>query len=133
MKAEIDDEERKNAASPLDLDVDTTEIVTDMVLNNREKRVADLGAEHGDHHAEHHARGWRPVERLRQQRPAGRHQDRAHDDLRRRARATRPNTMLMGYLVFEALKLHPDIKEIVKYTERAIVTAPDPRGGVRGR
>ena len=29
---------------------------------------------------------------------------------------------LMGYLVFEAIKLHPDIKEIVKYTERAIVT-----------
>src|SRR4030095_5656479 len=42
LEVEIDDEERKNAASPLDLDVDTTEIVTDMVLNNREKRVADL-------------------------------------------------------------------------------------------
>ena len=42
LEGEIDDEERKNAASPLDLDVDATEIVTDMVLNNREKRVADL-------------------------------------------------------------------------------------------
>jgi hypothetical protein len=33
-----------------------------------------------------------------------------------------PNTMVIGYQVFEALKQHPDVKEIVKYTERAIIT-----------
>lgn len=120
LEGEIDDEERKNSASPLDLDVDTTEIVTDMVLNNREKRVADLvlstaiitqnvtlaGA------SQWNQSGSDPLGDLSTSRT----------QIYTGAPGYAPNTMLMGYLVFEGLKNHPDIKEIVKYTERAIVT-----------
>jgi hypothetical protein len=121
LEGEIDDEERKNAASPLDLDVDTTEIVTDMVLNNREKRVADLvlstatitnnitlaGADQWTDYANSD-----PLDDIKT----------ARTTIYTAAPGYGPNVMLMGYMTFEALKLHPDIKEIVKYTERAIIT-----------
>jgi hypothetical protein len=121
LEGEIDDEERKNAASPLDLDVDTTEIVTDMVLNNREKRVADLvlstatisqnitlaGVDQWNDYANSD-----PLDDVKT----------ARTTIYSGAPGYAPNVMLMGYLAFETLKLHPDVKEIVKYTERAIVT-----------
>ena len=121
LEGEIDDEERKNAASPLDLDVDTTEIVTDMVLNNREKRVADLvlstatitnnitlaGGDQWSDYANSD-----PLDDIKT----------ARTTIYLGAPGYAPNVMLMGYMTFEALKLHPDIKEIIKYTERAIVT-----------
>jgi len=121
LEGEIDDEERKNAASPLDLDVDTTEIVTDMVLNNREKRVADLvlskavipqtltltGVDQWNDYANSD-----PLDDIKT----------ARTTIYLGAPGYGPNTLLLGYMAFEALKLHPDIKEIVKYTERAIVT-----------
>lgn len=120
LEGEIDDEERKNAASPLDLDVDTTEIVTDMVLNNREVRIADLvlstavvtqnvtlaGADQWSDPASD------PLDDVKT----------ARITIYTNAPGYSPNVMLMGYLVLEGLKLHPDIKEIIKYTERAIVT-----------
>lgn len=120
LEGEIDDEERKNAAAPLDLDVDTTEIVTDMVLNGREKRVADLVLSTGT------------VTQNTTLAGANQWSDDASNPLGdvKTGRTTiytggigyTPNTMVIGYLVFEALKQHPDIKEIVKYTERAIIT-----------
>jgi hypothetical protein len=120
LEGEIDDEERKNAASPLDLDVDTTEIVTDMVLNNREKRVADL------------VLSTATITQNTTLSGTNQWSDPGSDPLANvsTARTTiygaapgyAPNVMLMGYLVFEQLKNHPDIKEIVKYTERAIIT-----------
>lgn len=120
LEGEIDDEERKNAASPLDLDVDTTEIVTDMVQNNREKRVVDLVMSTGNV-----SQNVTLVGAQQWSDPSSSPLDDAK--LGRTTMFTgspgyTPNTMLVGYLVFEALKLHPDIKEIVKYTERSIIT-----------
>jgi hypothetical protein len=121
LEGEIDDQERKNAAAPLDLDVDTTEIVTDMVLNNREKRVVDMVTDTS------------VVTQYTALTGADRWNDGVNSDPLadiKTARTTifdatgyRPNKMVMGYKVFEALKLHPAIKEVIKYTERAIVTA----------
>lgn len=120
LEGEIDDEERKNAAAPLDLDIDTTEIVTDMVLNNREMRVVNLVLSTGT------------VTQNTTLAGANQWSDPASDPLGdvKTGRTTiytgapgyTPNSMVVGYLVFEALKMHPDIKEIVKYTERAIIT-----------
>lgn len=120
LEGEIDDEERKNAAAPLDLDVDTAEIVTDMVLNNREKRIVDLVMSTATITQNVTLAGtaqWND----------GANSDPLTDVKTGRttifdATGYRPNKMAMGYKVFEALKLHPDIKEIIKYTERAIVT-----------
>lgn len=121
LEGEIDDEERTNAAAPLDLDVDTTEIVTDMVLNNREKRVSDLVLSTSN------------VSQNTTLAGASQWSDPNSDPLGdiTTGRTTiytgapgyTPNKLLLGYQVFERLKLHPDIKEIVKYTERAIITA----------
>lgn len=121
LEGEIDDQERKNAAAPLDLDVDTTEIVTDMVLNNREKRVVDMVTDTSvvtQYTTLSGTSKWTD----------GVNSDPLGDVKTGRttifqATGYRPNRMVIGYTVFEALKLHPQIKEIIKYTERAIVTA----------
>lgn len=42
LESLIDDRERDNSALPLDLDETTTEVLTENILNNREKRVAAL-------------------------------------------------------------------------------------------
>lgn len=121
LEGEIDDRERENAAAPLDLDVDTTEIITDMVLNNRERRVADLVTS---------------ASMITQNTTlAGTSQwsDASNSDPLANAKLARttiyaatggykPNKLLIGYDVYEALKLHPDILDVVKYTERAIIT-----------
>lgn len=122
LEGEIDDQERKNAAAPLDLDVDTTEIVTDMVLNNREKRVVDMVTDTSV------VTQYTTLSLATQKWTDGVNSDPLGDVKTARttifqATGYRPNRMVIGYTVFEALKLHPQIKEIIKYTERAIVTA----------
>jgi hypothetical protein len=121
LEGEIDDQERNNAAAPLDLDVDTTEIVTDMVLNNREKRVVDLVMNTANVTQNVTLAGTSQWSDPNNSDPLG--------DLKN-ARNTifaatgyRPNRMIIGYQVFETLKLHPAIIETIKYTERAIVTS----------
>lgn len=42
LEMKIDDRERSNSALPADLDTTGTEILTDVLLNNREQRVASL-------------------------------------------------------------------------------------------
>jgi len=122
LEGEIDDDERENAAAPLDLDIDTTEIVTDMILNNREKRVADVVMSTG------------VVTRTQTLAGVNQWSDYTGTSdpftVLKTARTTifdatgyRPNCMLMGYKVLEALKLHPDILDRIKYSERAIITA----------
>jgi len=122
LEGEIDDQERKNAAAPLDLDVDTTEIVTDMVLNNREKRCVDMVTDTSV------VQQYTTLSLATQKWSDGVNSDPLGDVKTGRttifqATGYRPNRMIIGYTVFEALKLHPQIKEIIKYTERAIVTA----------
>jgi len=121
LEGEIDDEERKNAAAPLDLDIDTTEIVTDMVLNNREARVANLVLNPAVVTQGTTLSGtaqWSapttsdPLVDISNGRKA----------IYSGAPGYGPNAIVMGFYVFEALKIHPDITDIVKYTERAIIT-----------
>jgi hypothetical protein len=121
LEGEIDDEERKNAASPLDLDVDTTEIVTDMVLNNRELRVQALVMATANVTSNTTLSGTSQWSDLANSDPLGDVKT-GRTTMYTNAPGYVPNVFLMGYLVFEGLKIHPDIKEIVKYTERAIIT-----------
>lgn len=123
LELPIDDRERDNAAGPIDLEVDSTEIVTDMVLNNREKRVADIVTSTSSIAQNTTLSGtsqWND------------YTNGVSDPLddARVARQTifdstgyRPNSMLLGWKVFEALKMHPLILERIQFSERAIVTA----------
>lgn len=120
LEGEIDDEERKNAAAPLDLDVDTTEIVTDMVLNNREKRVADLVLSTSVITQNTTLAGTSQWSDKNGSDPLA---DIATGRVTIfNASGYTPTHLAIGNDVLEALKFHPDIKEIIKYTERAIVT-----------
>ncbi len=91
-----------------------------MVLNNREKRITDLVLSTGNVSQNTTLAGTSQWSDLSGSDPLG--------DMKT-ARITifdstgyRPNRIAMGYKVLESLKIHPDIKEIIKYTERAIVT-----------
>lgn len=122
LEIPIDDRERDNAVGPLDLEVDSTEIVTDMVLNNREKRWADLvlstsvitqndtltGGEQWDDYTSGASDPIGAAAVARQTIYA--------------ATGYRPNTLLLGNNAYEALLQHPSIMERIQFSERAIVT-----------
>ena len=122
LEQPIDDRERSNAAFPLQPDIDSTEIVTDMVLNNREKRITDQclstkvvtknttlsgTAQWSDDSGSSH-----PLDDARVARTT------MFD-----ATGMRPNMLVIGYKVFEALKVHSDIIERFQYVTGGIVTA----------
>ncbi len=122
LELPIDDRERDNAAGPLDLEIDSTEIVTDMVLNNREKRVADKVLSTTNVTQNTTLSGtsqWSDV--------TSGVSDPAKDLKTGRqtvfdATGYMPNKLLLGYKVWEALKIHPNILERIQFSERAILT-----------
>lgn len=121
LEGEIDDEERENASAPLDLDVDTTEIVTDAVLNNREKRVADTVLSTTVVTQNTTLAGvnqWSDISGTSSPLTVAKTARTTIFD----ATGYRPNKLAMGYKVFEALKLHPEILDRIKYSERGVVT-----------
>jgi len=123
LELPIDDRERDNAAGPIDLEVDSTEIVTDMVLNNREKRVADVVLDtavitqnitlSGTSQWSDKDNGVSdPVDDVKTGRQT------IFD-----ATGYRPNKLMLAYKVWEALKVHPLILERIQFSERAIITS----------
>jgi hypothetical protein len=124
LELPIDDRERDNAAGPLDLDIDSTEIVTDMVLNNREKRWADMVMDPAI-----------VTQTTDLNSLAGRQWDDfssgVSDPLGDAAIARnaiwlatgyRPNKLLLGYQVAEKLAQHPGLLERIQFSERALIT-----------
>lgn len=118
----IDDRERDNADAPLNLDVDTTEFLTDLVLLDYEKRVIDIVTDPSvieQTSALDAANRWdnyessdsTPMEDV----------DSAKNAVRL-ATGTVPNIMVIGSDVLSALKFHPDIVERVKYVSGDSVT-----------
>ncbi len=121
LEGEIDDRERRNAAAPLDLDVDTTEIVTDMVLNNREKRVVDICMSTAVVTQNETLAGtsqWSDTTGVSDPISVGKTARETIFD----STGYRPNKAVIGYKVWEALKLHPSILERIVMSERGIVT-----------
>lgn len=115
LEGEIDDRERDNASSPLDLHIDTTEIVTDMVMNAREKRLADLVMSTANVTQNQTLAGTSQWSDL----TSG-----VSDPISvaKTARTTiyeatgyRPNKVIVPYLVMEALKIHPAILERIQF------------------
>lgn len=119
LEGEIDDRERDNSVAPLDLDIDTTEIVTDMMLNNREQRVASKVLD--------------PTVVTNGTTLSGtdKWSDPGSDPIAASTTARqslfnsvgyRPNRLLLGNDVYEALRAHPAVIERIQFSERAIVT-----------
>ena len=117
LELQIDDRERQNAIEPLNLDIDTTEILTDMVLNDREKRVqtAVMASASYTHSNTLNYSGlttaWDqgstsdPITDIA---VTGRETIRANTGLY-------PNTLVLGAKVFSVLKQHPLIIDRLKY------------------
>ena len=114
----IDDAERDNADAPLNLEVDTTEFLTDIILLSQEKRYVDLltGALMTNNTTitvkwEDYVNS-APIEDIE----AGKQS--IHSKIFRS-----PNTLLLGKQVYDTLKHHPDILERIKYVQKGVVTA----------
>lgn len=124
LEIAIDDRERQNAIEPLNIDIDTTEILTDMVLNDREQRVATLLNTGGNYtHSNTVDYTGSPLAWL----PSNGSSDPIKDVVitaRETIRANigvYPNTMWMGAQVFSNLKQHPLIVDRIKYNGPGIV------------
>jgi len=122
LKDLVPDRVRDNADNPLDMDIDTTENLTELIQLGREKRVADVVFASGTYGTQTSALAG-----------ANRWDDYAGSDPVNdvlTAKATvhaasgkMPNVMVVGYQVHLKLLNHPDILEKIKYTQKGIVTA----------
>jgi hypothetical protein len=121
LKDFIPDRVRDNADNPLDMDIDSTENLTDLVQLGREKRVADIvfgaanygtqtsalaGANQWDDYA-----GSDPIGDVR-----------AKKAIVHAASGKTPNVMVIGYEAYLKLLDHPDVLERIKYTQKGLVT-----------
>lgn len=118
---DIYDRIRDNVDNPLDLDVDTTENITDALIRDREKRVADIlfsssyvtnyttltGSDQWNDYA-----GSDPIGDI----------ETGMQSVREACGRT-PNTVVMGRQVMSELRNHPDLLERIKYTQKGVVTA----------
>jgi len=117
---DVFDRLRKNADAPLNLDVDTTEVLTDALIRDREKRVADIafsdsyvtsgttlsGADQWSDYAGSDPLGDLETAMLSVQGACGK----------------LPNLIVLGAQVMSSLRNHPDLLERIKYTQKGIVT-----------
>lgn len=118
---DIYDRMRDNVDNPLDLDIDTTENITNALMLDREKRVADIvfsasvvtntlaltGNDQWDDYA-----GSDPLGDIQTGLIAV-----------KEACGKSPNRIVMGEQVMNELRNHPDLLERIKYTQKGIVTA----------
>lgn len=121
LKDLIPDRVRNNADNPLDLDVDTTENLNELIQLGREKRVADVVFASGTYGTQTSALAG-----------ANRWDDYAGSDPIGNVRSAKatvhaasgklPNTMVVGYQVHLKLLDHPDVLERIKYTQKGVVT-----------
>ena len=122
LKDLIPDRVRDNADNPLDMDVDTTENLTELIQLGREKRVADIVFASGTYGSQTSAlSGTNQWDDYAGSDPIGDVRD---------AKATvhaatgkMPNVLVIGYQAFLKLLDHPDILERIKYTQKGIITA----------
>lgn len=118
---DVFDRVRKNADAPLNMDVDTTEVLTDALIRDREKRVADIAF------SSSHITNYTTLSGTNQwsdyagSDPLG---DIETGMLSVKAACGRvPNTVVLGEQVMSKLRNHPDLLERIKYTQKGVVTA----------
>lgn len=113
----IDDRERQNAIEPLNLDIDGTEIITDMILNDREQRVANMLTASANYtHSNYSdlnglATAWDQFgtsDPIKDIAVTGRERVRANSGLY-------PNTLILSAKVASYLDQHPVIIDRLKY------------------
>lgn len=116
---DVSDQERANTDEPLDADADAARFVANRLLMRRERQWAsdyfttgvwatdDTSATNWDTYASS-----TPLEDVEEAKT-----------VILSTTGFEANTLVLGYNVFTALKHHPDIREIIKYTSSEVVTA----------
>lgn len=122
----IEDDEKENCDSPLDVQTDTTEILTEKMLIRREKNLAAILTSTSNYDSDA-----RPTLVLATQWDNYTSSDSDPNKDVATARKTifgktfmHVNTVVLPYTVYEAVREHPKVLERIKYTQRAIIT-PD--------
>jgi len=122
LEIPIDDRERDNADAPLNPDKEATELATKLLLLAWEKRVIDIVTSTSLITQNTTLSGTDQWSDYTNSDPLGDIDTGAQTILK--AIGEPPNTLIMGREVFDKLKWHPDITDLVKYTQKAVVT-PD--------
>jgi len=118
----IDDRERDNAAEPLNLEFDTVEFLTDLILLDYEKRVVDIVTDTSQITQNVTLSGTNQWSDYANSNPI--------DDIETgkstiaKAIMQDPNVLVLGREVYDKLKHHPDILDRIKYTQKGVAT-PD--------
>ena len=121
LKDLIPDRVRDNQDNPLNIDVDTTEDLTELIQVGREKRVADIAFAAGTYGTQTSAlAGANQWDDYAGSDPIG--DVRSAKATVHAASGKTPNTMIIGYQAHLKLLDHPDILERIKYTQRGVVT-----------
>jgi len=113
----IDDRERNNADKPLNLEVDTVEFLTDIILLAQEKRIVDLLTGAGMTHNATITVKWEDYTNSNPIADIETGKQDIHGRIFRN-----PNTLLLGKQVYDVLKHHPDILDRIKYVQKGVVT-----------
>lgn len=122
LKDMIPDRVRENADNPLDMDVDTTENLTELIQLGREKRVADVAFASGTYGSQTSAlAGANRWDDYAGSDPIG--DVRTAKSVVHAATGKMPNVLVIGYQAHLKLLDHPDILERIKYTQKGIITA----------
>lgn len=121
LSGAIDDRERDNADNPIDVDSDTTELLTDLIMLGYEKRVADLVTNPGNYAASNK----RTLAGTSQWSDAG--NSTPVKDINSAKKALEDvgvvaNTLVLPNSVYYAMKENGDIKERIKYSQTGLVT-----------
>lgn len=123
VKEKVPDEVKDNADDPLDPELDATELVTNTILLNREKRVASLLTTGGNYAAgmttsptsPWSSSGSTPIKDLLEVGAKAVH----------KKIFKKPNTLVIPYEVALTLSWHADIKEVVKFTHPDMLLVAD--------
>jgi len=113
----IDDIERDNADKPLNLEVDTVEFLTDILQLGLEMRIKDmleanLSANAPSIKWDVYTNGSDPIADIEAGKSA------IHAVIFRE-----PNVLLLGKAVYDKLKHHPKILELIKYSQKGVLTS----------
>ncbi len=114
----IDDIEKKNADKPLNLEVDTVEFITDILQLGLEMRIKDMlettltkNAPTNGVWSDYTTETIDPIADIEIAKAA------IHAVIFRE-----PNVLLLGKAVYDKLKHHPKILELIKYSQKGVVT-----------
>lgn len=124
LRHAIADEEKANADEEFDLETEGTELVTEGILLNKEvdaaNQVMNANNYHNDLRLTLGTAGtykWSDYENSDPILDVHKAKEALH-----KKSGIRPNTMIMSEQVMNVLKLHPKIKEVIKYVERGIIS-----------